>query len=163
MIAMSISLIVAMDINRAIGVDGRLPWRLPADLRRFRSITMGKPIIMGRRTYESIGRSLDGRHNIVLTRNVAYQAQGCTIVHSIDQAIAEAGDEEIMVIGGTMLFEQFLPKADRLYLTLIEEEFEGDTYFPEIDFAKWVETSRKSFSPKKQRPFTFHFVVMDRL
>jgi dihydrofolate reductase len=132
---MKISLIAAMGENRVIGVDNRMPWHLSADLKRFRQITLGKPILMGRRTHESIGKPLPGRENIVLTRDSAYQSPGCTLVHNRDQAVRAAGDApELMVIGGAGLYQEFLPLADRLYLTLIQHTFEGDTFFPTIDW-----------------------------
>ncbi|MDX1687598.1 MAG: dihydrofolate reductase, partial [Candidatus Promineifilaceae bacterium] len=109
-----ISLIAALDRNGVIGDDGRIPWRLPADLKYFKRVTMGKPLIMGRKTYESIGRPLPGRQNIVLTRQRDYRAPGCTVVHSLEEALAAAGDaEEVMVAGGGSVYRQFLPRADR--------------------------------------------------
>jgi dihydrofolate reductase len=141
---MRIALIVAMSSNGVIGVDNRMPWHLSADLKRFRRITWGKPILMGRRTHESIGKPLPGRQNIVLTTNPDYRAEGCSVVHSPDEALALASDApEIMVIGGAALYKTFLPLAQRLYLTLIHQAFPGDTCFPEIDWAEWQETQRE--------------------
>jgi dihydrofolate reductase len=160
---MRISMIIAMDKNRVIGMDNDIPWRLPADLKRFKEITMGKPIIMGRKTYESIGRPLPGRHNIVLTRKRDYQAEGCTVVSSINEALAAAnGSEEVMIIGGATLYEQFLSCADRLYLTLIEGHVEGDTYFPEFEIAEWQEVSEEVFNADDKNPFAFRIVTLDR-
>lgn len=142
---MRIALIVAMSSNGVIGVDNRMPWHLSADLKRFRRITWGKPILMGRRTHESIGKPLPGRQNIVLTTNPDYRAEGCRVVHSPGEALALASDApEIMVIGGAALYEMFLPLTQRLYLTLIHQEFPGDTCFPEIDWAEWQETQRET-------------------
>ena len=141
---MRIALIVAMSSNGVIGVDNRMPWHLSADLKRFRRITWGKPILMGRRTHESIGKPLPGRQNIVLTTNPDYRAEGCRVVHSPGEALALASDApEIMVIGGAALYEMFLPLTQRLYMTLIHQEFPGDTCFPEIDWAEWQETQRE--------------------
>ena len=156
-----ISLIVAMGTNRVIGRDNRLPWRMPADMRRFREITMGKTILMGRLTYESIGRPLDGRHNIVLTRDRGYVAEGCTVAHSVDEALQAAGEGEIMVIGGALLYEQMLPIADRIYLTLIDSEFEGDSYFPLIDRQIWSERSWEVCAADDQNPHNYAFILVE--
>ncbi|HSM55665.1 MAG TPA: type 3 dihydrofolate reductase [Candidatus Sulfomarinibacteraceae bacterium] len=160
---MKISLIVAMDRNRLIGNGGQLPWRLPADLERFKAVTMGKPIVMGRRTHESIGRPLPGRHNIVLTRQRQYTAPGCTVAHSIAQALEAAGDvAELMVIGGSAIYRQFLPRAQRLYLTLIDAAFTGDTYFPVIKCEEWEVISEEERMPDARNPHPFRFVVLQR-
>lgn len=135
------SLVVAMAANRVIGRDNALPWRLPADLAHFKKVTMGHPIVMGRRTYESIGGPLPGRKNIVVTRNAAFQAPGCTVVPSLEAAWKAAGDaEEVCVIGGTSLFAETLPIADVIHLTEVEAEVPGDTYFPAFDRGQWRET-----------------------
>jgi dihydrofolate reductase len=134
------SLVVAMARNRVIGSDNALPWRLPADLAHFRKVTMGHPIVMGRRTYESIGKALPGRKSIVVTRNRAFEAPGCTVVPSLDAAWEAAGDaEEVCVIGGTSLFEEALPVADVIHLTEVEADVAGDTYFPRFDRGAWDE------------------------
>jgi dihydrofolate reductase len=134
------SLVVAVARNGVIGRDNALPWRLPADLAHFKRVTMGHPIVMGRRTYESIGKPLPGRKNIVVTRDAAYQAPGCTVVHSLDEAWkAAAGADEVCVIGGTTLFEETLPVADVIHLTEVEAEVEGDTWFPALDRSQWHE------------------------
>ena len=141
---MRVSLIAAMDRNRVIGKDGGLPWHLPEDLKHFKAVTMGKPVIMGRKTHESIGRPLPGRLNIVLTGDAAYSAEGCSVAHSAGEALAAAGDvEEVMVIGGAAVYAEWLPRAARLYLTLIDAEAAGDAYFPAWDPAEWVERSRR--------------------
>jgi len=135
------SLVVAMARNRVIGRDNALPWRLPADLAHFKKVTMGHPIVMGRRTYESIGKALPGRQNIVVTHNRAYTAPGCTVVPSLEAAWQAAGDtEEVCVIGGTSLFREALPIADVIHLTHVEAEVAGDTYFPDFDRSEWTET-----------------------
>lgn len=137
-----ISFVVAMDENRAIGKDNDLPWYLPNDLKHFKNVTMGKPIVMGRKTYESIGKPLPGRENIVVTRDDNYQAEGTTIVHSVDDVLKKDA-EELCVIGGTEIFKLFMPVADRLYVTEIHHTFDADTYFPEINRDEWREVSRK--------------------
>lgn len=156
-------MIAALTTERVIGKENALPWRLPADLKHFKALTMGKPIIMGRKTYESIGRPLPGRHNIVVTRNEAYRAPGCTVVHTIEAALAAAGDvSEVMVIGGSHLFEALLPQADRLYLTIIDEKIEGDTYFPPWDEQEWRELSRSPGVRNERNPFHYEFLVLER-
>ncbi len=161
-----ISLVVAMDKNRLIGADNRIPWRLPDDMKYFREITMGKPVLMGRKTYESIPvrfRPLEGRTNIVLTTQLEYVAPGCIVVHSLNAALDAVGDEqELMIIGGAIIYEQFLPAAHRLFLTLVDGEFDGDVYFPELDKGEWLEVSRESHSPDEQHAFPFAFVVLER-
>jgi dihydrofolate reductase len=139
-----ISLIVAASANNVIGVNGGLPWHLSDDLRRFKAITMGKPIVMGRKTYESIGRPLPGRQNIVITGQADFAASGCDVVPSAAAAVAAAGAaSEIMVIGGGQIYALFLPLAQRVYLTRVEVELEGDVQFPALDPSLWRETSRQ--------------------
>ena len=162
MSGMKISLIVAMGENRVIGVDNRMPWHLSADLKRFRQITMGKPIVMGRKTHESIGRPLPGRKNIVLTSDPTYPAPGCVVVHDLEGAVREAEGDEVMVIGGSSLYREFLPRADRLYLTLIHREFEGDTFFPEFDAAEWRESAREDINEDPDSSLNYSFVVLER-
>jgi dihydrofolate reductase len=157
-----LSFVVAMARNRVIGKDNGLPWRLPADLRHFKVITMGKPIIMGRKTFDSIGRPLPGRTNIVVTRDPAYQAEGCVVAHSIEAALAAAGEaEEVMIIGGADFYRQLLPRADRIYLTRIDAEIEGDTWFPELDAAQWRERSREDHVPDADNPYPYSFIVLE--
>ena len=162
---MRISIIVAMDEGRVIGNDGGIPWHLPADLKFFKSVTMGKPIIMGRSTYESIGRPLPGRTNIIITRNKEFQADGCRLTFSVDEAldIARAEDaEEAMIIGGGVIFEQTLDRTDRLYLTQIGAHLIGDTQFPVIKTEEWQEVSREEYAADGDNPFDLEFVVLDR-
>lgn len=161
---MLVSFIAAMGENRVIGAHNRLPWRLPADLRRFREITMGKPVVMGRKTFESIGRPLPGRMNIVVTRNPAYCAEGCTVVQSIEESLAacEGQAKEVMVIGGSSLYAQMLPWARRMYLTLIHHSFSGDAFFPAFDMDEWRETDRRVFPANTDNPFAYSFLVLDR-
>ncbi len=159
-----ISLIAAVANNGVIGVDNSLPWRLPADLKHFRSLTMGKPIIIGRLTWESLPGVLPGRRHIVVTRNRDYQAQGCELVHSVEEALQVAGEvPEVMVVGGGALYREMLPHADRLYLTQVEIDMEGDAYFPEIDWNHWQEVARESHPADEQNLFAYSFVVLDRI
>ena len=120
-----------------IGNENRLIWKIPADMRRFREITAGKSVLMGRKTFESIGRPLPKRKNIIITRDKNFKAEGCIVVHALDGALKAAGDGEIMIIGGAQIYSEFLPRAHRMYLTLIDKEFEGDAYFPEYDKNEW--------------------------
>lgn len=160
---MSISLIVATSANNVIGVDGGLPWRLPEDLARFKAVTMGKPMIMGRATFESIGRALPGRRSIVLTRQADFAAEGCDVVPTIEAAIEAAGDaEEIMVIGGGEIYRQFLPMADRIYLTRLQAEIDGDTRFPELDLDEWTVVAVEEFPAGDEREFGFDVETLER-
>jgi dihydrofolate reductase len=139
-----ISLVAAMARNRVIGTGNGLPWHLPADLKRFKRLTMGAPVIMGRKTHESIGKALPGRRNIVVTRQAGANWAGCEVTASLDAALALAGDApEVFVIGGAELYALALPRADRLYLTLLDADYAGDTFFPAVDPADWRETARE--------------------
>jgi dihydrofolate reductase len=159
-----LSLIAAMDRNRLIGSDNRLPWRLPADLAHFKKMTLGKPIVMGRRTFESIGRPLPGRTNIVLTRSSCLTVEGVLIAGSLDDALDLArGAAEVMVIGGGKVYEQALPQARRLYLTLVDGVFEGDSWFPEIDSALWREVDRSEHRADQQNPHDYSFVTLEKI
>ena len=155
-----VSLIAAMAKNRAIGLDNRLPWRLPEDLAHFKRTTMGKPVIMGRKTWESLGRPLPGRLNIVVTRNPDWQADGCVAVASLDAALAAAGPvDEAFVIGGAELYGHALARADRLYLTEIGIEVAGDAFFPEFDRTGWREAWREDH---RNDAFSYRFVRYER-
>jgi dihydrofolate reductase len=162
---MIISLIAAMDKNRVIGRNGRLPWRLPADMRYFVRMTIGKPVIMGRKTYESLKpkyKPLSDRTNIILTHNRDYDAPGCIVVHTIEAALAAAGDApEVMVIGGANTYEQFLPLADRLYLTIIHGEFDGDATFPPYDPADWRVVNDETFPADDRNPYSYQFLTLE--
>nr|WP_018955093.1 type 3 dihydrofolate reductase [Thioalkalivibrio sulfidiphilus] len=159
---MKLSLIVAVDRNRLIGRNNQLPWHLPADLAFFKRTTMGAPMLMGRKTWESIGRPLPGRTSIVITRDPDYRAEGAIVVHSIEEGIAAAGDApELFVIGGAKLFVDTLPLADRLYLTQINHAFEGDTWFPEIGDA-WREISREAHGPDEKNAYGYAFITLER-
>jgi dihydrofolate reductase len=160
---MRISAIFAMSENRVIGKDNQLPWHLPADLRHFKEITMGKPILLGRKTYESIGRPLPGRCNIVMTRDTQFQAPGCLTVHCIEMALSAAGySDEIMVIGGAVLYHHLLPRTQRLYMTVIHHEFEGDTYFPTLNMSEWEETSHVNHDADEDNKYSYSFITLDR-
>lgn len=165
---MRLSLIVAMARNRIIGREGGLPWQIPADLKQFKAVTMGKPMIMGRKTFVSIGRPLPGRANIVVTRRMDFQAEGTIVAHDFDDArrkaaaVAQAdGVEEIMVIGGAEIYSIALPVADRLYLTEVELDADGDTLFPAFDSADWHESDRVDCPPEGETP-GYAFVVLDK-
>ncbi len=158
---MKISLILAMGRNRAIGRDKHLPWHMPADLAHFKATTLGKPILMGRKTWESIGKALPDRLNIVLTGQAGYHADGATVVNSIDDAISACGSaDELMVIGGAGVYEAFLPSAQKIYLTLIDEDFDGDTFFPELDEHKWREEAREDHLADDRNPYDYSFRVL---
>ena len=160
---MKISLILAMGRNRAIGRDNQLPWHLPADLAHFKATTLGKPILMGRKTWESIGKALPGRLNIVLTGQVGYHADGATVVNNIDAAISVCGSaDELMVIGGAGGYQAFLPSAQKIYLTLIDEDFDGDTFFPELDEQQWHEEGREDHRADDRNPYDYSFRVLRR-
>jgi dihydrofolate reductase len=157
------SLVVAMARNRVIGRDNQLPWRLPADLAYFKRVTLGHPIIMGRRTYESIGRPLPGRLNIVVSRNPQFSAPGCTVVPSLAEAWRAAGDAaEVCVIGGTSIFAEALPAADRIHLTEVDADVPGDTWFPEFDRGEWTEREVERHAPDERHAYPFRIVVLER-
>lgn len=158
-----VSLLVAAAENGVIGKDGAMPWHLPADLALFKRITMGKPIVMGRRTFEAIGRALPGRRNIVVTRNAEFEAPGAENAVSLEAALAIASDaEEVMVIGGGEVYRAALPLADRIYLTRIHARIEGDTFFPEPNAAEWREVSRESRAADEKNACALSFVILER-
>ncbi|MBI4411764.1 MAG: dihydrofolate reductase [Deltaproteobacteria bacterium] len=161
---MTLSIIVAMSKNGVIGKDNKIPWHLSEDLKRFKKITMGHPIVMGRKTFESIGKPLPGRENIVITHNPKFCADGVRVVHGLDQAMKGYKlDEEIFVIGGAEIYKSALPLADKVYLTRIEKEFEGDAFFPESDLQKNFEIREESgplVSEKNDLPY--HLAVLFR-
>lgn len=154
-----VAMIAAMSRNRVIGVNNRLPWYLPEDLKRFKSLTQGKPLVMGRKTFESIGRALPGRLNIVITRDPHYQREGIRVCHSLDEALQLAdhqalidGADEIMVMGGGEIYRQALVVADRLHLTEVDVEVEGDAFFPDFERDEWEEVERIPMVPQPDRP-----------
>lgn len=159
---MLISLIVAMDSRGVIGRDGALPWRLSDDLKHFKAVTMGKPLVMGRKTHESIGRPLPGRRNIILTRQPDYTAQGCDVRHSVEDALAAcAGVDEIMVMGGAALYRHFLPRAGRIYLTRVQAEVDGDTWFPPFDESAWKEVERRDCPADERNEYPYSFLLLE--
>ena len=160
---MVISIIAAMDKNRLIGQGNRLPWKLPADMKHFRRLTLGKPVLMGRKTFESIGKPLAKRTNIIVTHNRNYQADGCIVTHSIDEAlVAVKNQEELMVIGVASIYKLFLSRADRLYLTQIHESFVGDVYFPTFDWVDWQEVKCIDHQADEKNPYPHSFLFMHR-
>jgi len=161
--ASRISIIVAMAKNRVIGINNTLPWHLPADLKHFKVLTMGHHIVMGRKTYESIGRPLPGRTSVVVTRNPELNIEGCIIAHTLDQAIAACnGDDQIFIVGGAELYAQALPIADRLLITEIQMDVTGDAYFPDFRRDEWQEISREVCSQQEPQPLEYHFAAYQR-
>jgi dihydrofolate reductase len=159
----TLSLIWAMDKNRLIGNDNALPWQLPADMQWFRKQTMDKPILMGRKTFDSIGKPLPGRTNIILTRQQGLTIEGCTVVHSLAEAMAAVPNAgEIMVIGGSEIYALLLPEADRLYCTLIDAEFEGDAWFPEFDMSGWTLQLMEPHEADEKNGYPYRFVIYER-
>lgn len=166
----SIVLIAALSDNRCIGRNNMLPWKLPGDLKYFRETTWGKPIIMGRKTWDSLGKPLPGRTNIVVTRQKDFAPEGARVVSSVDEAVAVAqsialieGVDEVMVIGGGEIFTQTLAQADKLYLTEVHAHVEGDAFFPDVDMSQYQETSRQEFAASGDNPYPFDFVRYTKL
>ncbi|MDQ6997051.1 MAG: type 3 dihydrofolate reductase [Mariprofundus sp.] len=158
-----ISFIWGQDRNRLIGCDNALPWRLPADMAWFKKSTMGKPILMGRKTYESIGRPLPGRSNLILSRQQDLDIEGCTVVHSLDEAKSAVPDaDEIMVMGGAEIYALLFNQAERLYITEIDSEFEGDTWFPEFDRTLWQEIFCEAHQPDEKNNYPYAFIILER-
>lgn len=158
-----ISFIVAMDENNVIGYKNDIPWNLPNDLKYFKEVTSGHTIIMGRKTYEAIGRPLPNRRNIIVTENKAFDAKGCEVVHSFEEVEALVNTkEEIFIIGGAALFEQFLPVVDRIYLTIIHETFPGDTYFPQWQEEDWKTIEKRQGITDEKNPYPHTFITLER-
>ena len=159
-----ISIIAAVSDNGVIGADGDLPWRLPADLQHFKAVTMGKPIVMGRKTWDSLGRPLPGRQNIVITRQPGFDADGCDVVPYPARALTVVDDaEEIMIIGGGQIYAMFLRPADRVYLTRVHTEVEGDAFFPELDGEQWKRVSAERHDADDANEHAFTFEVYERV
>lgn len=159
----SLSLIAAMDENRLIGSNNKLPWHLPADLAFFKHTTLGKPIIMGRKTFESIGKALPGRRNIVITRDAEFSAEACEVAHSIEAAMSLTyNHDEVMLIGGASLYEQSIAQATRLYITQIHHSFEGDTWFPELKVNDWKVDNREDFDADHSNVYAYSFIKFVR-
>ena len=157
------SLVVAMARNRVIGRDNQLPWRLPDDMAFFKRTTMGQPVIMGRRTYESIGKPLPGRLNIVVTGQEDFVAPGCTVVHSMEEAYRAAGDaREVAIIGGNAIFAEALPVADTIYLTEVDAEVEGNVFFPEFDRGRFRETELERHAADARHAYPFRILKLER-
>ncbi len=158
-----ISILVAMAKNRTIGVNNTLPWRCPEDLKHFKTLTMGHHMIMGRKTFDSIGKPLPGRTTVVVSRNNELKVEGCIVVHSLQEAIAACTeDPEIFVVGGAELYQQAISLVDTLYITEIQQDVEGDAHFPEFDTNAWQETSREARSQETPQPLEYHFVTYRR-
>ena len=161
---MKISLIVAMASNRAIGLDGQMPWHLSADLKHFKQVTMGAPIIMGRKTFDAIGRPLPGRRNLVVSRNPDYSPSGCEVFADINSALQACADlDEVFIIGGATLYQALLPYADYLYLTEIHQTFEADTLFPDFDRQVWQEVARQDIDNDTNVDFSYSFLKLANL
>ena len=161
------SIMVARSDNRVIGKDNDLVWHMPADLKYFKETTMGHYAIMGRKTYEAVDKPLPGRTNVIITRQPDYHREGCIVVHSLEEALAlgkDNGQQEVFILGGSQIYELTLEQdlADRIYLTEIKAEFEGDSYFPELDAAKWKEAKREEHEPDEKNPHPYAFVVLER-
>jgi dihydrofolate reductase len=164
-----LALIVAMAENRVIGINNKMPWYLPNDLKYFKAVTMGKPVIMGRKTHESIGKPLPGRTNIVITRDDSFQARGCKIVYSLAEAIKLAesiclidGADEVIVMGGAQIYGLALADAERLYLTEVHANVEGDAFFPELDKQLWQEVAREDHKAEGPNPYDYSFLALDK-
>jgi dihydrofolate reductase len=161
---MVISIIVAVAENGAIGSNNRLPWHLPDDLKRFKALSLGKPVVMGRRTFDSIGRPLPGRTNIVVSRDAGRAIEGALVVHSLDQALAAAGDvPEIVVIGGAEIFRQVLPRTDTIHLTRVWARVDGDVFFPALDPTQWRETAVEHHAADARHQYAFSFFTLQRI
>lgn len=165
---MKIAMIAAVAENNAIGINNKLPWHLPGDLRYFKAATMGKPIVMGRKTFESLRKPLPGRTNIVMTRDASWTHEGVKVVSNLDEAIAMAesvamidGVTELMIIGGEQIYRQALPQADRLYLTRVGQSFEGDAFFPELENEQWREAAREDH--ETEDGLKYSYLVLDRV
>jgi dihydrofolate reductase len=160
-----ISAIVAMSENRVIGDHNQLPWHLPADLRHFKTLTKGHPILMGRKTFESIGRPLPNRTNIVITSNPEFKTPGCIVVNSIDEAIQHAkqnDNKEIFIIGGANVYQQCMSSVSRIYLTIVHEEFEGDAFFPELNMNEWIEMESNTHAADDENEYSYTFLTLER-
>lgn len=158
-----LSIIVAVAENNVIGKDNDLIWKLPRDMKHFKETTTGHFIIMGRKTYESNGRPLPNRTNVIITRDNNYKAEGCIVVHSLEEALEKAkNDSEAFIIGGGVIYDLAMPIVDRIYLTKIHHSFEGDTYFPELNMEEWQEIDRRDFEPDEKNKYPFTILTLDR-
>lgn len=160
---MKISIITAMDTNRVIGNKNALPWHLPRELQYVKEVTMGHAIIMGRKNYESIGKALPGRRNIIVTRNTAYQAENCEVYHSVEEVLETCKqEEEIFIFGGEEIYKLFLPYVEKMYITKINHAFEGDTFFPLIEEEEWEEKSKEDGITDEKNPYEYAFYTYER-
>ena len=159
---MKISISCAMGENRVIGINNQLPWHLPNDLKHFKKITLHKPIIMGRKTFESIGKPLPDRENIIVTRDKNYTAPNCIVVHSLEEALDQIEAPEVIIIGGAKMYEQALRIATTLYITIIHQAFQGDTFFPEINQDDWKEIAREDYEADEHNDYDYSFVTLNR-
>lgn len=159
----SLAIVVAMAQNRTIGINNALPWRCPEDLKHFKALTMGHHLIMGRKTFDSIGKALPGRTTVVVTRNTTWSAEGCIAAHSLQQAIdACNGDDSAFIVGGAELYAQALPLVETLFITEIDQVVDGDAYFPSFSRAEWIETERRSSAQETPQPLHYDFVTYRR-
>ncbi len=159
-----VSIIAAMGRNRVIGKDNQLVWHLPADLKHFKETTMSKPLIMGRKTFESMGKALPGRTNVVVTRREGFEAPGCLVANSLDQALEMvSGEPEIMISGGGEIYRQAIPLTDRMYITIIDHDFEGDTFFPEFDTREWIIEDERRHEPDEKNKYPMIFRTYRRI
>ena len=159
------SIMVARSDNHVIGKDNQLPWRMPADLRYFKQTTMGHYCIMGRKTFESVDNPLPGRTNVIITRQPEYHAEGCLVVHNLEEAFRQGEEQaqaEIFILGGAEIYKQALDVVDRIYLTEIKTIVDGDTFFPKIDYTQWKETKREEHSADEKNPYDYAFVVLEK-
>ena len=160
---MEISIVCAMGNNRVIGKNNQLPWHLPADLKHFKAVTLGKSIIMGRKTHESIGKALPGRHNIVISRQTDLKYHGCDVAPNIEEALDLTGaSEEVMFIGGANIYEQILPQANKMYLTFVDINVDGDVFFPEWPENEWLEVNREAHQPDDKNAYGYQFVAFKK-
>jgi dihydrofolate reductase len=161
---MILSIIVALSENNVVGINNQLPWHLSADLKRVKALTMGHHLIMGRKTYESIGKPLPGRTNVIITRNKNFNAEGCVVVSSLTEAFEKAKDDnEAFVFGGGEIFREALPKVNKIYMTRIHQHFEGDTRFPELNPKEWREISRQDYNADEKNNYSYSFIDLERI
>ena len=159
---MTISIIVAIAKNHAIGKNNQLLWHLPNDLKHFKDVTSGHTVIMGRKTYDSVGRPLPKRRNIIITRQ-DISIEGCEVVPSIDEALERCeNEEEVFIVGGAEIYRQAVPLTDRIYLTIIDQDFDGDTFFPELNPGEWTEKKRENFGPDEKNKYSYSFITLER-
>jgi dihydrofolate reductase len=159
---MTVSIIVAIARNHAIGKNNKLLWHLPNDLKHFKDVTTGHTVIMGRKTYDSVGKPLPKRRNIIVTRQ-AISIEGCEVVNSVDAALALCKNEQdVFIVGGAEIYKQSLPLTDRIYLTIIDHDFDGDTFFPELNNEEWKETERENFEPDEKNKYKYSFITLER-